>query len=213
MELTKFGHSCVRLDEVGHSIVVDPGVFSDVPAALAGAQAVLVTHEHPDHIDLEPVSDALRANLELQLFAPAPVAAKLTEFGSRIVTTQAGTPFAVAGFDVEAIGGQHALIHPLIPIVANVGYVINGTVYHPGDSLIVSPTPVKVVLVPIHAPWSKTSEVIDFVNASTAERAFQIHDGLLNERGIGGVEGHVQRIGAQYGTAFSHLAVGESVEL
>lgn len=213
MELTKFGHSCVRLNEAGRSIVVDPGIFSDVPAALAGAQAVLVTHEHPDHFDLEPISDALRADPELQVFAPAPVAAKLTEFGPRIVTTQADAPFAVAGFNIETIGGQHALIHPLIPMVANVGYVVNGTVYHPGDSLIVSPTPVKAVLVPIHAPWSKTSEVIDFVNASSAERAFQIHDGLLNERGIGGVEGHVQRIGAQYGTTFSHLTVGESVQL
>ncbi len=213
MELTKFGHSCVRLHEAGQSIVIDPGVFSDVPAALAGAQAVLVTHEHPDHIDLEPVSDAMRADPELQLFAPAPVAAKLTEFGNRVVTTQANTPFQVAGFDVETIGGQHALIHPLIPMVANVGYVVNGTIYHPGDSLIVSPTPVKAVLVPIHAPWSKTSEVIDFVNASSAEQALQIHDGLLNERGLGGVEAHVHRIGAQYGTAFRHLTVGESVQL
>lgn len=213
MELTKFGHSCVRLHEAGQSIVIDPGIFSDVATAVAGVQAVLITHEHPDHIDLEALSAAMRADSELQLFAPAPVAAKLTEFGTRLVTTQADTPFAVAGFDIETIGGQHALIHPLIPIVANVGYVVNGTVYHPGDSLIVSPTPVKAVLVPIHAPWSKTSEVIDFVNASSAESAFQIHDGLLNEHGIGGVEGHVQRIGAQYGTTFRHLTVGESVQL
>lgn len=213
MKLTKFGHSCVRLDEDGRAVVIDPGVFSDVPAAAAGAQAFLITHEHPDHVDMDAVAAAARADDALQIFAPAAAAAKLSEFGERVTTTHAGSPFEVAGFEVETIGGQHALIHPLIPVVANVGYIVNGTVYHPGDALIVSPKAVPTVLVPIHAPWSRVAEVIDFVNASSSERAFQIHDGFLNDAGITTVEGLVQRIGHQYGTAFRHLAVGESVTL
>lgn len=213
MELTKFGHSCVRLTEDGRAIVVDPGVFSDTAAALRNAQAVLITHEHPDHVDVDAVSVAARSDDALQIFAPAVVAGKFAEFGDRVTTVQAGAPFSVAGFDVETLGGQHALIHPLIPMVANIGYVVNGIVYHPGDSLIVAPKPVKAVLVPIHAPWSKTAEIIDFVNAAKSELAFQIHDGMLNDVGLAGTEGHVQRIGQQYGTAFRHLDTGESVTL
>ena len=53
MRLTKLGHSCVRLDKDGATVVIDPGTFTEAEAALAGVAAVLVTHEHPDHLDAE----------------------------------------------------------------------------------------------------------------------------------------------------------------
>ena len=59
MRFTKLGHSCVRLDKDGAVLVIDPGTFSDAAAALDGAAAVMVTHEHPDHLD----ADAIRAAL------------------------------------------------------------------------------------------------------------------------------------------------------
>jgi len=50
MRFTKLGHSCVRLDKDGAVLVIDPGTFSDAAGALDGATAVMVTHEHPDHL-------------------------------------------------------------------------------------------------------------------------------------------------------------------
>ena len=49
MQLTKFTHACVRLDDGNRSLVIDPGVFSEVEAALDGVSTVLITHEHVDH--------------------------------------------------------------------------------------------------------------------------------------------------------------------
>ena len=213
MKLIKFGHSCVRLEDHGAAVVIDPGVFSDVPTALRGAAAVLITHEHPDHIDVDALSAAARADERLRLYAPAGVAATLSEFGDRVTVTEAGATFDVAGFEVIGVGGQHAVIHPLLPVVANVGYVIDGTLYHPGDSFTVSTQRVSTVLVPIHAPWSKLGEVVDFVIACRAERAFQIHDGLLNQIGLNMVEGHVTNFGGRYGTSFAHLDAGDNVTL
>ncbi len=49
MQLTKLGHACVRLEKDGAVLVIDPGAWSG-DDAIGGAGAVLVTHEHPDHL-------------------------------------------------------------------------------------------------------------------------------------------------------------------
>ncbi|GAB5077764.1 MBL fold metallo-hydrolase [Arthrobacter sp. AD-310] len=218
MKLTKYTHACVRLEKDSRVLVLDPGNFSETEQALAGAEAVLVTHEHADHIDVDAVVEALRTNNDLAIHAPAGVAGLLREkapdAAARVHTVEPGKSLDVAGFAVRSFGGQHALIHPQIPVVANIGYLIDGNVYHPGDSFVIPDgISVKTLLVPLHAPWSKSAEVVDFVIGVRAPRAFQIHDGLLNENGLKVVEGHVKRIGAKYGTEYAHLAAGESVEV
>ena len=218
MMLTKFTHSCVRLEKDGKVLVFDPGNFSETDVALAGADAVLITHEHPDHIDVDAVTAALSAGNPLQLFAPAGVAAQLREkapdAGDRIHTVAPGEDFEAAGFSVRSFGGQHAVIHPQIPVVANIGYFVDANVYHPGDSFIVPDgVTVRTLLVPIHAPWNKVGEVVDFVIGVRAPKAFPIHDALLNDNGRGLVEGHVTRFGAKYGTEYRHLSSGDAVEV
>ena len=211
--LTKFAHSCVRLEKDGGTLVVDPGIFSDPAAVLPGADAVLITHEHADHIDVDAVRAAAADNPALRIWAPAGVAEALADLGDQVRTASAQEEFRAAGFAVRTFGGQHALIHPTIPMVANVGYLIDDRLYHPGDSFIVPPVEVTTLLAPIHAPWSKVSEVIDFVIAVGASQAFQIHDALLNDRGLMGVESHVARLGALHGTEYRNLGIGETVDL
>ncbi|MDQ0922892.1 L-ascorbate metabolism protein UlaG (beta-lactamase superfamily) [Pseudarthrobacter sp. W1I19] len=218
MKLTKYTHACVRLEKNGRILVLDPGTFSESAEALAGAAAVLVTHEHNDHIDVPAVVNALKENVNLAVFAPAGVAENLRneapDAAARINTVEPGSSFEAAGFDVRSFGGQHALIHPQIPVVANIGYLLDGNVYHPGDSFVIPDgIDVQTLLVPLQAPWSKAAEVVDFVIGVRAPRAFQIHDGLLNDNGLKIVEGHVKRLGAKYGTEYRHLAAGESVEV
>jgi len=214
MRLTKYSHSCVRFDNGSDVMVIDPGVFSEIELALEGAQAVLITHEHADHLDAAGLLEAARANQTLRVWAPAAVAATLTELGDRVTTVGAGESFDAAGFAVRTFGGLHALIHPLIgPPVANICYLVEGAVYHPGDSFTVPPEPVEVLMVPIHAPWSKVAEVLDFAIAVRAPRAFQIHDALLNDVGGGLVDAHLTRIAGLYGSAYKRLAATESIEV
>lgn len=223
MKLTKYTHACVRLEKAGNDgatqvLVLDPGVFSETETALAGAHAVVITHEHADHVDPKALAAALAVNSELTVYAPAvaraAVLAEAADAAERVLELAPGQQLEVSGFSLRTFGGQHALIHSAIPMVANVGVLIDDDVYHPGDSFSVPDgAAVKTLLVPIHAPWSKVGEVIDFVVSVRAERAFQIHDALLNEQGLGLSESHVARIGAAYGTTFKHLKAGESVEL
>lgn len=227
MRMTKFTHACVRLEKPGTAeergsgqrvLVIDPGNFSEVEEALAGAEAFLVTHEHPDHVDVPRVAAVLAADPGLEGWAPAKVAEQLKEAApscaDRIHAAELDTEFEAAGFRIQTFGSQHALIHASIPVVANIGYLVDGELFHPGDSFTVPHgTDVSTLLVPIHAPWSKVGEVLDFLIAVRARRAYPIHNALLNERGTGLVEKHAERISALYGTSFAHLEPGESVEL
>jgi L-ascorbate metabolism protein UlaG (beta-lactamase superfamily) len=209
MQLTRFGHSCVRLDDGDRALVIDPGMFSDVSAALDGADAVLITHEHPDHLDADALGATLRANSLLQVWAPAAVAGQLEEFGEQVAVVTAGESFTAGGFAVRAFGGQHAVIHLSIPVVANLGYLIDpqgSAVYHPGDSLEVPPADVRHLLLPTSAPWAKVSEVIDYAIAVRAPQSFQIHDALVNENYTGIVEGHLHRLLSRFQLQFTHLA-------
>ncbi|WP_434993785.1 MBL fold metallo-hydrolase [Arthrobacter sp. Ld5] len=219
MLLTKYSHACVRLERDGSVLVLDPGTYSEVEEALSGAAAVLITHEHPDHIAVDRVVAVLAAHPSVELWAPRSVADAVIEglgnaTGERVHAVGGGEEFTAGGFRVRTFGGQHALIHPLIPVIANVGFLIEDAVYHPGDSLIVPDgIGVETLLVPVHAPWSKLAEVVDFVASVRAPRAFQIHDALLNEDGLDIVEGHLTRLGAGYGTSYRHLAVREAVQV
>jgi L-ascorbate metabolism protein UlaG (beta-lactamase superfamily) len=212
MQLTKFSHSCIRLEVGGGVLVIDPGTLSEAAAALEGADAVLITHEHPDHIDADAVRLAVGTNPDLRVWAPSSVTSSLDDLGDRVTTIEPGASFDAAGFAVRTFGGQHALIHPQVPVVANVAYLVNGSVYHPGDSFTVPDVDIPTLLLPIHAPWSKVAEVLDFLIAVRPDRAVQIHDGLLNDRGLGMVEAHVSRIADAYGPRFSHLAPQESID-
>jgi L-ascorbate metabolism protein UlaG (beta-lactamase superfamily) len=210
--LTKFTHSCVRFDDGDRTLVIDPGVFSEVDAALDGTDAVLITHEHPDHVNADALRAAAKANPRLRVWAPPNFAASL-ELGEQVVTVAPGETFQAGGFDVEVFGGQHALIHPTVPLVQNNCYLVDGAVYHPGDSFVVPPKQPRVLLLPIAAPWSKTAEVVDFMVSVRAPRALPIHEVVLSEPGLRLVEGHVTRIGAEHGVEYTPVDAGSTLSV
>ncbi|SBT51798.1 MBL fold metallo-hydrolase [Micromonospora auratinigra] len=184
MQVTKYAHSCLRVEHDGGVLVVDPGVYSE-PEALDGADAVLITHEHPDHVNVEALTRALDRR-PFPVHGPASLADVLGPAADALTPVEPGAEFTAAGVPVRAYGGRHAVIHPDIPVIPNLGYLLNEVVYHPGDSLVV-PEDVRVdtLFAPIHAPWSKFSEVLDFIRAVAPRRAFALHDGLLNANGFG----------------------------
>jgi L-ascorbate metabolism protein UlaG (beta-lactamase superfamily) len=197
MQLTKFTHSCVRLESDRGVLVIDPGCWSE-PVALDGATAVLVTHEHTDHLDAAEL-----ARRDVEVYAPA--GARIEAL--KVTTVRSGDRFAAAGFAVRAVGGCHALIHGSEPDCVNLGYVIEDSYYHPGDSLTVPDAEIDTLLVPMQASWLKTTEAIGFIRAIAPRRAFGMHEGQLNDRGL---EAANSWLSYAAGPDYRYLAPGET---
>lgn len=211
MRITKFGHACVRIQHDGTTVVVDPGVFTDA-GAVADADAVLITHEHPDHY----LPDHLRA-AGAPVFTIAAVAEKIRadapELADRITVVAPGQSFDV-GVPVRAVGELHAVIHPEYPRITNSGYVLDlgGTkVYHPGDALTEPGEPVDVLCAPVSAPWMRVSEAIDFARAVKAAKNLAIHDRVYSEAGLGIVDTHMNAFLPNEGLEYVRRADGEDL--
>jgi L-ascorbate metabolism protein UlaG (beta-lactamase superfamily) len=212
MELTKHGHACVVLASEDRRLVIDPGAFTD-PAALQGASAVLITHEHFDHFEPDRLRAALDADPALEVWTNGSVAQQLDGPGGRVHVVGQGDAVTVAGFEVHVHGEKHAVIHPEIPVVENIGFLVDGQVFHPGDALTVPDEPVATLLLPVHAPWSKVGEVIDYVRAVDADQAYAVHDALLSDIGLHVVANMLGQGGPGTPTPYSRLTPGETTEL
>lgn len=211
MRITKFGHACVRIEHDGTTVVLDPGVFTD-PSAVDGVDAVLITHEHPDHY----LPDHLLAT-DAPVFTIEAVAEKIRSdapaVAERLTVVAPGSSFDV-GVPVRAVGELHAVIHPEFPRITNSGYVLDagGTkVYHPGDALTEPGEPVDVLLCPVSAPWMRASEAIEFARAVKAPRNLAIHDRVYSEAGLGIVDGHMNAFLPKEGLEYVRLADGDDL--
>ncbi|RAY15995.1 MBL fold metallo-hydrolase [Actinomadura craniellae] len=213
MRLTKLGHSCVRLTKDDRTLVIDPGGLTPEQDALAGADAVLVTHEHFDHFDPDRLRAAVAGDPRLEVWTSRTVGEQLADLGGRVHIVGHGDAVQVAGFDVHVYGEEHELLHPDVPPIPNVGFLVDGAVFHPGDALTVPEVPVPNLCLPVQAPWMSILDLYQYVRAVGPERAFNIHDGLLNEVGAGVFSGAIGRELTARDAEYRRLAPGESVDL
>ncbi len=213
MRFTKLGHSCVRLEKDGATLVIDPGIWSG-PDALAGAQAVLVTHEHPDHLDGTALRAALGANPDLELWANPSVASEFADAGGRVHKVAHGDAVTAAGFDVHVYGRDHAQILPDIPVIANTGFAVDGVIFHPGDSFTIPEDPATKLLLPVSAPWLKFADAVAYAREVAAPAGgYAIHDAILSEQGIGLFSNLLKMVAGPGQQPFTRLEPGTTVDL
>jgi len=184
MKLTKYEHSCFTLENDGKTLVVDPGGWTSDFEIPTNVVAVVVTHEHLDHFDEDKLQAIFNKNPDMVIYGPTDVVSKIPQLPTQSVS--AGSRVEIEGFDLKFVGGVHATIHKdFHPEFQNVGVIINDTVYHPGDSLALPGQPIKVLSLPIVAPWEKVSESVDFLMSVKPEITFPTHDVILSELGLG----------------------------
>lgn len=192
MQITRFGHAALLLEHEGSRVLVDPGVFSvDETFALGDLDAVVVTHQHPDHLDQERIGDLLERNPGALLLADPE---SVDVLGGGWSANADGAEHVVGSLTVTGVGSTHAEILPSIPRVTNVGVLVSSPevrVLHPGDTYEYAPEGVDVLAVPLTAPWAKISETVEFVQRVAPRSLLPIHDRIVSELGYGVYWSHV----------------------
>lgn len=185
MQITHLGHSAVLVETPDARVLIDPGNFSDAWHGVTDLDAILVTHQHADHVDPAHVPALAVLNPQARILVE-PAVMQVVPLDRAQALAPDGS-VTIGGLTIAAVGGLHAVIHRDIPRIGNVGLVLSAegepTLFHPGDSLEAVPSGVDVIAVPLHGPWAAMKEHIDFLRAVAAPTGFPIHDGLVNERG------------------------------
>ena len=198
VQITRFGHAAVLVETSDTRILIDPGVFSgDETFALTDLAAIVITHQHIDHIDPGRLPQLLAINPDAVLLAD-PQTAVMQDVGAWLENAD-GKETLLARITLRGVGSTLAEITPQLPRVDNVGIVISApgepSLFHPGDAYEYAPTGVDVLALPLGAPWAKVSETIDFVQRVGPRTMFPIHDRTISELAYPMYWGHVTRFG------------------
>lgn len=212
MRVNKFEHAALRIDAGDEALLIDPGSFTTPLDDLSGLVAVVITHEHPDHWTPDHLDRILRAAPATPIFAPSGVA-RAAE-GYEITVVSPGDTVTVGAFTLRFFGGAHEVIHSSLPVIENVGVLVNDGLYYPGDSYAV-PEGVEVdtLAAPLGAPWLKVGEAMDFVLAVKPRRAFGTHDMTLSVIGKNMHRQRLQWATEQNGGDFFVLEPGDALDL
>ncbi|MEO6827503.1 MAG: MBL fold metallo-hydrolase [Microbacteriaceae bacterium] len=212
MRLTKLEHAALVLEASGRKLFIDPGSMTTPITDAGSTAAVVVTHEHADHWTPEQLTRIRQLSPDAPIFGPAGFAAAAEGFDVSVV--QDGDIVEAEGFTLRFFGAKHAMIHSSIPLVDNVGVLVNDTLYYPGDSFTI-PEGVQVdtLAVPSSAPWLKSGEFMDFVLAVRPKRSFATHDMANSVWGNTMASGRIRLTTEQGGGEFFPLEPGDTLDL
>ena len=208
LKITFLGHGSLILAFGGKIIHVDPyGKTADY-AALPKADAVLVTHEHQDHLDRAALGNILKPDTELIL------SRKSAEAYGKGTALENGETTIVLGIPLRAVPAYN-IIHkrdtgqPFHPKGEGNGYVVTfgaTRVYVAGDT---EDTPemkalerIDVAFLPMNLPYTMTPEMVaEAVRAFRPKVLYPYHYGETDTgrlvellKGVKGTEVRIRRM-------------------
>jgi L-ascorbate metabolism protein UlaG (beta-lactamase superfamily) len=211
MNITRLQHATQVIEEGGARLVIDPGVFTTLPDDLSDIAGVVVTHEHGDHCAPDLIEAVLVSNPGIRIYGPQGVADAFPSLDVSVVRHD--DRVTVGPFGLQFLGGVHAEIHESIPLVDNLGVLVDDSFYYGGDALFVPMQDIDVLAVPASGPWLKLGEAMDYVLAIEPQRTFLVHDMVNSSFGNTMANTRIRWATEQAGGQLIDLDVGESLDV
>lgn len=183
MNIHKIGHCCLIIEEGNTRLMTDPGNLTDGQLSYEGLEVILITHTHPDHLDMDSIGEVASKNPDAVFIGNTGIKEALLEKDIVVETIPHGEEKKIKDISIKAFDAPHEHIYESVPVPENTGYLINETLYIPGDSYTVPDIEVPVLAVPVSAPWGTIGSSIDYIKAVNPKKAFPIHDGMLSTLG------------------------------
>jgi L-ascorbate metabolism protein UlaG (beta-lactamase superfamily) len=217
VRVTKFEHSCLQIEDGGRRCFIDPGKFTTPITDAAQVDLVAITHEHDDHWTPEQLRRLAERSPGLTVVTTPATAAKIHEAeieGIRnVIIGKPGATYEVGAFKIACYGGKHAEIHSSIPIIDNLGVVINGQLAYGGDAYDLPAGEIAALAVPAYGPWMRMAESMDLLATVKPKRAFAVHEMLLAMPGKQLAAARFAEVAEHVGTEFLDLAPYDSVTI
>jgi L-ascorbate metabolism protein UlaG (beta-lactamase superfamily) len=220
MRITKYIHACLLVEEGGERILFDPGKFSFVeglvkPEVFQDISAVIITHQHPDHVDDDALAKIIGNNPAAVLLTNTDLQTRLAEKKISAEVLESGRR-NVGNFSFEAVEAKHAnLLNSEPP--RNIAYVVNDRLLNPGDSFDHTMDRfrgIELLALPAMAPWNTELDVAEFAQRISPRRIIPIHDGYAKDFFLQLRYENYQKYFSGLGIEFSGLAKpGDFVEI
>ncbi|MFM1957629.1 MAG: hypothetical protein RLZ41_1028 [Actinomycetota bacterium] len=211
MQITKYEHACLVIENQGQRIVIDPGFYTRPMTELNDVVAIVITHMHDDHCNEEQIDRILKNSPAAKIYGTDEVRKRLE--GYETIAVHHGDFYTDGAFTLEFFGDMHAEIHRSIPLIQNCGVLVNGELYYPGDSFTRPDQPVEILACPTSAPWLKISDVMDFVASVKPSKCFPTHNVHLSDVGHELNNGRVRQVVEAGGGKFEFVLPGQSLSL
>ena len=186
MKISKHLHSCLLFELDGYKLLIDPGniTFAEglvKPEQFADVNSIIITHIHPDHLDIENLKKIIKLS-GATVLTNKQVGEKLASENIQFSLLCNGLS-QIGPFKLEAFTVVHELIMDN-PLPQMTGLLINDKVLHPVDSMedaLLKYKGIELLIMVSMAPFANEPRIAAFADALQPKQILPVHDGYAKE--------------------------------